>query len=231
VIAVALLAAAGVLVWYLIAAPRSQWMGPTLSAGASDVPEVALTFDDGPGPQTPQILDALKAASVHATFFLCGANVEQHPAIARRIQAEGHEIGNHTHSHPRLLGRTPGAIALEIDRAQKVIEAHTGVQPRVFRPPYGLRWFGLFPILAQRKLHAVMWSVDPLDWRRSQEEIRKQVLACAHPGAIILLHDGMPPRESGTRQATVLALPPILGQLKTRYRLVTVSELRTQRPN
>ena len=218
----------GILTWYLVAAPGSQLLGATLVRGRKDRAVAALTFDDGPGEQTPQILDALKQAGVRATFFLCGSNVERYPDHARRIAQAGHEIGNHTYSHRRLLFKTPGKIAWEIDRAQKVIEHHTGRRPAFFRPPYGLRWFGLFPILGQQQLKTVMWSVNALDWRRPAEQIVERVVALARPGVIILLHDGMPPQETGDRSATAAALPAILRQLEGRYRFVTVSELESE---
>ena len=111
----------GILVWYVVAAPGSQLLGPTLARGRPGVPVVALTFDDGPGEDTPRILEILQEAGVRATFFLCGANVERHPELARRVAAEGHEIGNHTYSHPRLLGRTPGKNFLEIHSSHEQV--------------------------------------------------------------------------------------------------------------
>jgi peptidoglycan/xylan/chitin deacetylase (PgdA/CDA1 family) len=224
-IAVAGLAALGVLVWYLVAAPGSQVLCPALSRGLEDTPTVALTFDDGPGENTPQILDILKARNVRATFFLCARNAERYPQYARRIAEEGHEIGNHTYSHPRLLGRTPGKIAWEIDRAQRVIEHASGQRPRWFRPPYGLRGFGLSTILNQRNLRAAMWSVNGRDWKRHPGAITQDLLQQAHPGALILLHDGLPPGERGDRGNTVAALPEILDGLGARYRFVTISEM------
>ena len=230
-LALLVLTALGFLVWYAVAAPGSQLLGRTLVSGvnlSSSRPAIALTFDDGPGEDTEQILAVLKEAQVHATFFLCGANVERDPGMARRIADEGHEIGNHTYSHPCLLGRTPGKILWEIDRAQKVITHHTGRKPELFRPPYGLRWFGLFPIVAQQQMRAVMWSVNGRDWKTDSEQITQRVLRQAHPGAIILLHDGLPPGEKGNRKATVDALPVILSLLGRTYRFVTISELSPQ---
>src|SRR5262249_10581502 len=101
----------------------------------------------------------------------------------------------------------------------------TGCCPKLFRPPYGLRWFGLFAILARQGLRTVMWSINSWDWRAPSNKITERVLRHAAPGAIILLHDGVPPQERVTRQATVQALPEILRELKSRYRLVTISEL------
>ena len=219
------LTALGFFVWYVVAAPASQVLGKTLACGRPTSPQIALTFDDGPGEATPQILELLKKSGARAAFFLCGQNVERFPELARQIAAAGHEIGNHTYSHPRLLWKTPGYIALEINRAQNVIAHHTNQRPQLFRPPYGLRWFGLFPILSRYSMTAVMWSVDGLDWKLPASKITDRILAQARPGSIVLLHDGIPPRESGNRTPTVEALAQILQSLKGQYRFVTVSEM------
>lgn len=220
------LAGLGVLVWYAVAAPASQWLGRTLVQDAQpSANRLALTFDDGPGEATPLVLDLLRESGIRATFFLCGQNVERYPEYARRIAEEGHEIGNHTYSHPRLLWKTPGKIAWEIQRAQQIITHYTGRAPQLFRPPYGLRWFGLFPVLSQNGLTAVMWSVHGLDWKLPASEIANRILRGVAPGAIILLHDGVPPRESGNRQPTVEALAKILLSLKGQYQFVTISEM------
>lgn len=227
VLLVLILAGLGVLVWYVVAAPGSQVLGKSLVCGPPDSGMIALTFDDGPGGETPLVLDMLKQAGIRATFFLCGENVERFPACARRIAEEGHEIGNHTYSHPRLLGRTPGKIAYEIERAQTIISHRTGRRPTLFRPPFGLRWFGLFPILERNGLTSVMWSVNALDWKLPVEQIVRRVLSGTHPGAIVLFHDGVPPRWSGDRKATVEALGDILHAIHGRFRFVTVSEMQS----
>ena len=215
----------GFLVWYAVAAPGSQVLGKSLVRGPLGSGKLALTFDDGPGEETPAILDLLRQAGIRATFFLCGQNVERYPDLARRIAEEGHEIGNHTYAHPRLLGRTPGRIAWEIERAQRIIARRTGRTPTLFRPPYGLRWFGLFPVLRRNGLTSVMWSVNSLDWKLSREQVVTRVLREEQPGAIILFHDGVPPRKSGNRRVTVEALRDILHATPGRYQCVPVSEL------
>ena len=219
------LAGFGVLFWYVVAAPRSQVLGKTLVCGPPDSGKIALTFDDGPGEATPLILDILKKAGIRATFFLCGQNVERFPIYARRIAEEGHEIGNHTYSHPRFLWKTPGKIAWEIERAQNVIAHHSGCQPKLFRPPYGIRWFGLFPILNRNQMRVIMWSVNSKDWRSPTSRIVSRVRRGITPGAIILLHDGVPPHQSGDRSATVEAVGKILEALGERYPFVPVSEM------
>jgi peptidoglycan-N-acetylglucosamine deacetylase len=219
------LVALGFLVWYVVAAPASQVLGKSLIRGSLNSRKIALTFDDGPGEATPAILDMLKHAEIRATFFLCGQNVERFPAVARRIAEEGHEIGNHTYSHPRLLGRTPGKIAHEIQRAQSVIAHHTGRTPTLFRPPYGLRWFGLFRILERNSLTSVMWTVNSLDWKLPIEKVIARVVNGTRAGTIILFHDGIPPGTSGNRQATVEALRGVLHAVLGRFQCVPVSKL------
>ena len=210
---------------YALVAPRSQLLGRTRFQGDGECSKVALTFDDGPGEATPLILDLLKEAGIRATFFLCGQNVDRLPELARRVVAEGHEIGNHTYSHPHLVWKTPGKIAWDIRRAQDVIEHKTGCRPKLFRPPYGVRWFGLFPILSSLNLTAVMWSVNAVDWRLPASRIADRVIGKAKPGSIILLHDGVPPGEAGDRRQTAEALEKIIPALRTRYQFVPVSEL------
>ena len=215
----------GLLTSYALVAPGSQVLGRTLVRGDGKEPAVALTFDDGPGEATPAILDVLKRTGIRATFFLCAQNVERYPELARRIAAEGHEIGNHTYSHPNLFWKSPGKIAWEIQQAQRVIEQHTGRRPSVFRPPYGVRWFGLFPILATHGLKTVMWSVSGVDWKWPAERIVRRVVERTRPGSIILLHDGVPQKEGGNRAATAQALPEIVRSLGERFRFVAVSEM------
>ena len=181
----------GLLLWYACSWPRSQVLGPALVRGPADGKRIALTFDDGPSPPyTGQVLDILQAHKVRATFFVCGKDVEQHPETLRRIYSDGHTIGNHTWAHPYLyfLGRTE--IAEEIDRTQSAIYQATGFKPRLFRPPYGGRWFGLYPALRKRGMRLVQWSVSGDDWKLEAHAIVTAVRAGLRPGAVILLHDG-----------------------------------------
>ena len=210
---------------YAIVAPRSQWLGKTLVSGDPQSSAVCLTFDDGPGESTPLILDTLKRCGVRATFFLLGENVERLPELARRIAEEGHEIGNHTFSHPYFCWKMPGRILWEVRRAQEVIETATGRRPKLFRPPYGVRWFGLSSILKKLQLTAVMWSVSGVDWRYPAPRIVERVIHNTRAGSIILLHDGVPSKEGGDRRATAAALEEIIRQLAPRYLFVTVSEM------
>jgi len=198
---------------YACIIPSSQVFSPVVNRGPAESRSVVLTFDDGPAPPfTEQILDILAEHGISATFFLCGKNVERHPEIARRIVREGHTIGNHTYSHPFLMARSRRFMAGEIDRAQEAIERITGVRPTLFRPPYGARWFGLMPVLRERGLKMVMWSVMGFDWKYRTEAVIRAATRRLHPGAVILLHDGheQPPPTGIDQSSTVEALPTII---------------------
>lgn len=190
-IVLAIADALGFLFWYACSWPRSQLLGPALIHGPAGSRKIALTFDDGPlPPYSQQILDILRSKNAKATFFVCGKDAERHPEILRRICSEGHAIGNHTWSHPYLYFMDRAKCAEEIDRTQKVIEEATGRAPRFFRPPYGARWFGLYPVLRECGLQLVQWSASGDDWRLGSDAIVSSVRAGLRPGAIILLHDG-----------------------------------------
>ncbi len=190
-IVVAIADAMGFLLWYACSWPRSQVMGPALVCGPAKGKRIALTFDDGPlPPYTVQVLDILQSRKIPATFFVCGKDVATHPDIVRRIQADGHTIGNHTWSHPYLYFMSREKIRQEIDRTQKAIQRATGCAAEIFRPPYGARWFGLYPVLRERGMHVVQWSLSGEDWRLKADDIVTAVCSGLRPGAVILLHDG-----------------------------------------
>lgn len=190
-VVIAIADALGLLFWYTCSWPRSQLLGPALIRGRGKGKQIALTFDDGPlSPCTGQILDILKSFKVRATFFVCGKDVEQYPELVRQIHAEGHTIGNHTWSHSYLFFMSPEKIKEEIDRTQKAVHLATGQTPRLFRPPYGARWLGLYPLLKERGMHLVQWSLSGDDWKLGADAIARKVRSNLHPGAVILLHDG-----------------------------------------
>lgn len=187
---------------------------------------VALTFDDGPDGATPAVLDALAAQHVHATFFVVGAQAQRHPALVRRIAAEGHLLGDHTwdHRYPRDVegGWTAPYLADQLGRTARVVEAATGTPVCWFRPPGGFRT-GTVPAAAHRmRMTVALWSVDTLDWQvqgldhrhaaradaldRQVDAIVERATATGgqrHP--VVLLHDG-----GGPRTATALAVPRIV---------------------
>jgi peptidoglycan/xylan/chitin deacetylase (PgdA/CDA1 family) len=214
----------GLWFWWACAIPSSRFFRPAHIRGSQEGKRIALTFDDGPAsPWTEQILAILGAHQVPATFFLCGKNVEGNPGLARRIAAEGHAVGNHTYSHPYLWFKSRRRIAAEIDRAQEVIERVVGYRPKMFRPPYGARWFGLVPVLRERGMHLVLWSAAGYDWKRDAPGIVAATLRELKPGAVILLHDGRETRPAGhvDRSITVQALPGIIAAARERgYKFV-----------
>jgi 2,3-diketo-5-methylthio-1-phosphopentane phosphatase len=227
------LAAGAAGVYYATAAVRSQWLGKTDWRGRTDTASVALTFDDGPSEDTERILDVLRAYDLKATFFMLGRQVELFPELARRVVADGHEIGNHSYSHPIYLFRSHGATRLQIERAQKIITDVTGTQPRLARPPCGVRTPAYFAAARRLGLRTVQWDVAGFDWKaRTSAEIAESVLRDASPGSIILLHDADSALKRD-RSATVAALPIIIEGLQARgLKIVPLTQLlepRTER--
>lgn len=151
-------------------------------------PVVALTFDDGPHPvYTEWLLDGLKERNIKATFFLIGVNVEGHEDIVERIAAEGHLIGNHTYSHVQLTSVSDHEACREIDEANAALAAASGSVIHYIRPPFG-SWPTDLDSLTD--MQVVLWSVDPLDWKRKNTDaVVKSVLEDVEDGDIILLHD------------------------------------------
>ena len=183
---------------------------------------IALTFDDGPWPNTTgQVLDFLKKNNVKATFFVVGRQVQRYPQLTKRIVAEGHAIANHTWSH-QYHRYNPGGAASEIDKTAELVYKLTGVKTNLFRPPGGILNNGLATYAQQKKYAVVMWSADSLDWRHNNPQVlRDRILREASAGGIVLMHDG-----GGNRAKTVQALPLVIAELKKRgYKFVTVSEL------
>lgn len=183
---------------------------------------MALTFDDGPSPQyTPQVLDVLRDHGVKATFFVCGDNVVEYPAVIRRMAAEGHTIGNHTWSHPDLPGLSADDIRDQIQRTQDAITEACSRRPVLFRAPYGDFSDTTLAVCADMGLRPISWSVDPEDWANpGTDTIVDRVLAGAATGAIVLDHDGTEggdsdpaPGSGGDRSQTVAALGTYLPKL------------------
>jgi peptidoglycan-N-acetylglucosamine deacetylase len=193
---------------------RSQWLGRTTWQGRTDTQSVALTFDDGPANDTEGVLAFLAANQLRATFFMVGQQVERCPDVARRIVAEGHEIGNHSYSHPIYLYCTPGETYRELARTQEVITRVTGVTPTWVRPPCGVRTPAYFDATRTLGLRTVQWTVAGFDWqRRTAADIAEQILRRVTAGAIVLLHDGAT-TGTGDRRATVAALPSLIDGLR-----------------
>lgn len=188
----------------------SDWFGPSIKSVDPGSRRIALTFDDGPSDSTPYILDILAKHGMRATFFLIGMNVERLPDVAKRVLKEGHEIGNHTYSHPDFYKKAPWQVASEIERCQRAIEDRLSVLPRWFRAPHGHRWFGMFPALNRLQMRSAMWSVDTCDWRDPAPAIVDCGTRFVHDGDVVLMHDGFRTNPGHHRQETVKALPALL---------------------
>lgn len=193
----------------------------TVTAVNTSSPVVALTFDDGPHPTlTPILLDHLRARGQRATFYLIGNRVVTWPDIVKRIADEGHEIGNHSWSHPNLAGYSDSYVLSQIDRTSDAIYKATGRLPVTFRPPYGAFTQRQRVMLHNaRGLPTVLWSVDPQDWRRpGASVVASRILSHSRPGSIILTHD--------IQSGTVRAMPSTLDGLAARgYWCGTMSQM------
>ena len=217
--------AAAFLAW-AVRGRSSAVFGPSEWRGPRDRPVLALTFDDGPSEGTPAILDVLARHGVPATFFQVGANVDRLPEIARAVRDAGHEIGNHSYSHPLFCFRSSGFMENDLRRAQEAIRRHTGANPAWFRAPFGVRWFGIGPAQRRLGLGGVMWTVIGYDWSLGSEEVVERILGRVSQGAIVCLHDGRELRarpDTGVTLEAVRRLVPTL--LDQGYRFETISRL------
>lgn len=179
--------------------------------------KAALTFDDGPNPEsTGAILTILKKYKAKATFFVLGSRVEFYPELVEQIVQEGHQVGNHTWSHKDLTKLPPGEITKEIDLTAAAVEAAAGVSPVAVRPPYGATNKQVNDLLG---IEPVLWTIDTMDWKsHDPKAISGIVKKEAKDGAIILMHD--------IHHTTVLALEELIVSLqKEGYELVTVDDL------
>jgi len=216
IIATGSLALGAASLYYATYSVRSQWLGRTYWRGRRDRNAVALTFDDGPSPDTVGILDVLAEHRLNATFFMVGRAVESFPDIAQRVFAEGHEVGNHSYSHPLYLFQRGSETRDQVERAQDVIAETVGVRPILARPPFGVRTPAYFGATRALGLLTVQWDVAGFDWKtRSGKRIAQDVLRKARAGSIILLHDGDSEGKQDRRQ-TIAALPLIIEGLRAR---------------
>jgi peptidoglycan-N-acetylglucosamine deacetylase len=193
----------------------------TFSLVHVDEPYIALTFDDGPSAAlTPKLLDLLAAHHIKATFFVIGENVAEHPEIVARAAREGHEIGNHSWSHPNFGRMSDDNVRSQLRRTDDAIRSATGNRPTLLRPPYGSitarekRW-----IHDEFGYRIILWDVDPYDWKRpGPAVVRNRILKETHRGSIVLSHDIHP--------GTIEAMPSTLNALEAKgFKFVTVSEL------
>lgn len=200
---------------------------PYVRVAGAQHKEIALTFDDGPGPYTPQLLSVLQKEKVPGTFFEVGVSLKYFHAATSQIIADGYPIGDHTLDHAPMSHLPPRAQRSQLLKQASLISQYGAPFPRMFRPPYGLWDKDTLSVLRKYKMLMVMWTVDTSDYRQpGTSSIVHTALSGAQSGAIILMHDA-----GGQRSETIAALPQIIRGLKARgYKLVTVPKLLLDNP-
>jgi peptidoglycan/xylan/chitin deacetylase (PgdA/CDA1 family) len=192
--------------------PVSQLYGRTFTGLPPGTRKLALTFDDGPNdPWTPRLLEALGRHNVHATFFMIGSYVRERPGIASAVAKAGHEIGNHTFSHPNLIFSSPTSVRSELQQCSAAIEEATGQAARFFRPPFGGRRPDVLRAAESAGLRTIMWRASSHDWSlASDEAIVSKVRSQVRGGEVILMHDGSHRGFGWDRSRTVAAADELI---------------------
>ena len=185
----------------IIVAPAVTWASDEYDGGV-----LALTFDDGPGPATPALLDILKREGLRATFFVVGQRVEQYPDLARRILADGHELASHSYTHADLTKLSSAEIESELLRTRQTVLDVTGAQVAFVRPPYGESNDQVSRQFSTMGLDEVIWTVDSQDWTGVGADDILRAVGLAQSGGVILMHDAAPRLHE--------ALPPIAKYLR-----------------
>ena len=192
---------------WLATSYKFQLFGKMISCVDTDERVLALTYDDGPNPPyTDSLLDVLQEFDAKATFFAIGKNIEDNLETTRRMLAEGHELGNHSYSHKKLVNLSFETVRSEIQKTDDIL-SNLGVRSNIhFRAPYGLKRIKLPWELARRQKANILWNVDPKDYETADpDEIADSIIRNVEPGSIILLHDG-----GGNRSQTVAATKTVL---------------------
>ncbi len=191
-----------------------------LAAPDGDAKYCALTFDDGPRPEfLANALPLLAEQEIHATFFIVGRQIAAYPEWVKKIQAGGHELGNHSWNHPQLSRMSASGVRSELTRTADRIAQLSGIRPQYVRPPYGAQNKTVRSVIESLGWGMALWTVDPYDWQGSATANRtaSRILGAVHPNAVILMHEAQP---------TLKALPTIIAGLRKRgYRMVTYAEL------
>lgn len=214
-----------VALWQISRSRTFQFFGQIVPRVNTSQKVIALTFDDGPTPEaTGQILSALEEGQVRATFFVTGAELEKNMAEGMRIVAAGHELGNHSYSHERMVLVTPSFVRREVERTDELIR-EAGYRGEIyFRPPYGRKLFALPYYLSRTGRKSVTWDVEPESYPEvaaDSDKIAEHVLSRARPGSIIILHV-----MYGSRGESLKAVKKIVEGLKAQgYSFRTVTEL------
>ena len=215
------------MVCYVVERPETHI--PLIAHGNKNLREVALTFDDGPFPNfTAKVLDVLDAYRIKATFFCIGRQVQAFPDLTLRAYKAGHEIENHTWSHPDMTSLSLKSQYWQLQNTSHTIERVTHQRPFVTRPPYGAFNPSSLQVATSLRLVMITWDVDACDWSRpGVDKILHNVLDHVKNGSIILMHDG-----GSDRSQTLAALPKIIETLLGRgYRFVTIRQLLSRLPH
>jgi peptidoglycan-N-acetylglucosamine deacetylase len=199
---------------------KAKSAAPVAPVDCAKVKCIALTFDDGPGKYADKLLDTLKKYKSKATFLLEGQYVKSRPAFAKRMVVEGHEIGNHSYTHPHLRDLSEDKVREELDKTQAIVKQATGKYPTIIRPPYGELDSRVQAIATEMKMPILLWNGGSRDWATKNETaIYNEVLKNAKRDGVILMHDWV--------EQTVKVMPKLLVALqKQGYHVVSVSSLR-----
>ena len=214
-----------VLLWFFFRPP----FGKNIVRLNTNQRSVALTYDDGPNPpDTDELLDVLAKHNVKATFFLIGNRIERHPETVNRMIAEGHQIGNHTYSHPLLGFLPPTYVQRQIERTDDLLQQHGIAKDSVFRSPMLTRFLPVAYVLAKADRTHISCDVWSWDWTtQNPDKITETVLKKTKPGSIIVLHDGKAENKNANRSGTIEATDRIITALKQDgYQFVRLSGVR-----
>ena len=226
---------AGAVVAFGAVYPRSQMFGPTVFRTKSPT-QLAITFDDGPNPAiTPKLLDLLDRYEAKATFFVIGRFVRECGGLTREIAVRGHQLGNHTQTHPNLFWLSPSAVRQELERCQYALNEATGTTAKYFRPPFGFRNPWVVSTARELGMQTAMWTLIPGDWKaRSGEWLAARMRPIAQrveggatqtTGDVLCLHDGAHRALGSDRTRTLEALEYWLPRWRDLgLKFVTISE-------
>lgn len=200
-----------------------QFFGEITARVETNEKIIALTFDDAPTKYSNEVVDLLAEKEIPATFYMIGTNIEQHPEEAKYIVSKGHELGNHSYSHPRFYFKSLSFIDNELQTTNKLIKESGYKGDITFRPPYGKKLFGLPWYLSQHNIKSITWDVEPDTYFPGDSDaLIAYTLEKTKPGSIIILHPFCAEQCKAVREA----LPVIIDKLKEQgYTFVTVSEL------
>jgi len=213
---------------YQSMAPTAQWYGQTFTGLPRSSRQIALTYDDGPNdPHTLRLLEVLARHGVHATFFLIGRYVQQHPEIVREIVQVGHIVGNHTFTHPLLTFKSEAEIRRELSQCRSALQNAIGQHSNLFRPPFGGRRPAVLRMARELGLQPAMWNITGYDWNAPPATvIERKVSTHIRGGDVILLHDGSHKQMGADRSQTMIATDRLITRYKAEhYEFVTVPQM------